>query len=115
MTVSSMGVLPARSPNPEHGGMDHLHALGDRHDGVGDAHSEIHVEVRFEALADARLHLPHQVLHGMRRDHAECIHQRQRIHVPFIGHAQDQVEHPLHFGAVKSMGKNTTSNPCEWA
>ena len=79
--------------------MHHLDTERERHDGVGDAHAEVLVEVRFEALLDAALHLLHEVLHGVRRDDAEGVDQRQRVHVAFLADLLDQVERPLDFGA----------------
>ena len=35
----------------------------------------------------------------MRGEHAECVDERQRVHVSFVRDAQDQVEHPVHFSA----------------
>ena len=88
MAVSSIGHVAGAFAEAEHGGMNHLDAFGHSHDRVRDAHAEIHVEVRFQALVDALLHLAHQILHGMRREHAERIDQRQRVHVAFVGDAQ---------------------------
>ena len=41
----------------------------------------------------------HQVLHGVRSQHAERVDQRQRVHVAFVGDARDQVQHPVDFRA----------------
>ena len=72
----------------EHGRVDHFDAFGQRHDRVGDAHAEIHVEVRFEALVDALLRFAHQILNGMRSEHAEGVDQSESVHVAFVGDAQ---------------------------
>ncbi len=103
--VSSIGVLPARSPMPSTVVCEHLHPFGQRHDGVRHPHAEVHVEVRLQPLGDPRLHLADEVLHGVRRQHAEGIHQRQRVHVPLVRHALDQVEHPADVGAGEVDGE----------
>ena len=73
---------------PQYGRVDHFDAFGQRHNRVGHAHAEIHVEVSFEPLVDARLHRPHKILNGVRRKHTERIHQRQSVHVAFVRDAQ---------------------------
>ncbi len=47
----------------------------------------------------------YQVLHGMRSENAEGVHQRQRVHVAFIGHASDQIQHPVNFRAAEVDGE----------
>ena len=51
---------------PEHGRVNHFDTFRDGHNRVGHSHSEIHVEMGFEALVHTRFHLPYQILHGVR-------------------------------------------------
>ena len=72
----------------ENGRVNDFHAFGQSHDRVGDAHAEIHVEVGFEALVDARLHGAHEILNRMRARDAESIDEGERVHVAFVGDAR---------------------------
>ena len=91
--------------------MNHLDALRERHNRVGHAHSEIHVEMSFQPLVDARFHRPYKVWNGMRREHAKSVHQRERVHVAFVSDAQDQIENPFHFRASKINGEKYDFEP----
>ena len=81
--------------------MDHLDPFGDRHNGIGDTHAEVLMEMRFEAYIDTLFHFTNKPLHGMGRGHTKGIDQGERVHVTFIGDFANEVHHPAHLGAGK--------------
>src|SRR5262249_46017172 len=83
----------------KYGRVHDFDAFSERHDGVGDAHAEILMEMRLQALFDTLLNFAHEVAHGMRRNHAESIDQRERIHMPVFPNALYQIERPFQFSA----------------
>ena len=46
-----------------------------------------------------------EVLHGVRRDDAEGVDQRQRVHVAFLADLLDEVERPVDLGAREVDGE----------
>ena len=57
------------------------------------------------------LHFADQVLHGVRRDTPKVSTSASASMWPSLATRLDQVQHPVDFGAGKSIGKNTTSRP----
>jgi hypothetical protein len=71
--------------------MGHRCAVGERHDGVGDAQIEVLVAVDLDGLVEARLQLADHHANGLGRAPPEGVGQSEGIHMAVGGHLVDQV------------------------